>query len=173
MTLIKLGKIREDRVEIAFGTCTQNNDFEPDATRRRLHVSRQDFGLNEKGRVDEQSKHSRGGDQLVHHFQPLRSQFDVQRGDAREIAARLAQAGDIAKCHRVAPMLNTMGVVLLAALATGTAGLVLATITLTPRRTRSAAKPGSRSRPRSSGIRLRHSDLRRSRVLLGPDETPP
>jgi hypothetical protein len=38
-----------------------------------------------------------------------------------------------------------MGIVLLAALATGTAGLVLATMTLTPLRTRSAAKVGSRS----------------------------
>ena len=42
-------------------------------------------------------------------------------------------------------MLNTMGIVALAALATGTAGLALATITLTLRRTRSAAKGGSLS----------------------------
>jgi hypothetical protein len=36
----QLGKTLEGRVEISFGTRTQNMDFEPDATRRRLHISR-------------------------------------------------------------------------------------------------------------------------------------
>ena len=35
-------------------------------TRRRLHISRQDFRLSEIGRVSEQPKHGRSWDQLVH-----------------------------------------------------------------------------------------------------------
>ena len=39
----------------------------------------------------------------MQHLQPLRRKLRVQRGHAREVAARSVQAGDKSKLHRVAP----------------------------------------------------------------------
>ena len=69
-------------------------------------------------------------DQLVQQLQPLRPQLQVQIAHARDVAARPVQAGDKAELDRIVPLSNTIGIVVVAALAATAAGL-FATMTLT------------------------------------------
>ena len=67
----------------------------------------------------------RRGDQLVQQLQPLRPYLHVQRGHAREVAARSVQAGDKSKLRpgRL-PVMKTIGIVVVAAFAASAAGVL-------------------------------------------------
>ena len=137
----------EDRIEVAFGARMQDMELQPEGAGRRLQVSRLGLGNSGIGRVDEQGNDGRRGDQLVQQFQPLRPYLHVQDGHAREVAARSVQAGDKSEPRPGRPPIaKTIGIVVVAAFAASAAGVPLsATITVTWRRTRSAAIAGSRS----------------------------
>ena len=69
------------------------------------------------GRVDEHGHDGRRGDQLVQQFQSLRRYLHVQLGHARDVGRRSVQAGDEADLHGIAPVVKTMGIVVVAAFA--------------------------------------------------------
>ena len=78
-------------------------------------------------------------------LQPLRRDLNGQLGYARDVAARPVEAGDETELDRVAAFSNTIGIVVVAAFAASAAGVPVAAITATWRRTRSAANAGNRS----------------------------
>src|SRR5262249_24769003 len=90
----------EDRIEVALGARVQDMKLQPEGARRRLQISRQGLGTG-IGWIDEDRNDGCSRDQLVQHFQPLRSYFYGQRGDAREVTARSIEAGDEALLDRI------------------------------------------------------------------------
>ena len=73
-------------------------------------------------------------------LQPFRHDLQGQRRCAREVAARPVQAGDKSKLDRVARYKKTIGMVVVAAFAAITEGVVPVAITAAWRRTKSASR---------------------------------
>ena len=80
------------------------------------------------------------GHQLVQQLQPLWPLPPRSIGHARDVAARPVQAGDKAHSTGSPLVAKTIGIVVVAAFAASAAGVLVAAITATWRRTRSAAK---------------------------------
>src|SRR5262249_45182923 len=89
------------RIEIAFGAGMQRLELEPEGASRRLQVARKGFGKRGTGRVDEQGKNGRRGQQFVQQFEPFRPDLGVQIGHAGQVAAGSVQAGDKSNLYRV------------------------------------------------------------------------
>src|SRR5262245_62822111 len=74
---------------------------QPKRPRRELRVPRLTLGKL-IGWVDEERNDSRHGDDLMQQLELLRRNLHIQRGHARDVAARSAQAGDQSKLDWVA-----------------------------------------------------------------------
>ena len=98
------------------------------------------------GRIDEHGNTRGSGHQFAQKFQPLRRQLAGKKIDTGQVAARPARGWrqDQALTGS-SPILKTMGMVVVAALAANVAGEPNAAITATCRRTRSSANAGNRS----------------------------
>ena len=111
-----------------------------------LQVPRLRITYSGARRVDEQRDAGGRRKKLVQEFDPLRSHLCIQRHYAREVAAWSAQAGDKSKFDRIARYVeddrNRRG----RRLGRSVAGVLPPVkITVTSRRTRSAASAGNRS----------------------------
>src|SRR5262249_5584732 len=95
-------------------------------------------------RIDKHGDACGGGHQLAHELQALCRQLSTEDVDASQVAAGPGEAGDKAEPDRVFGNAEDDGIVVVASLA-AEAACALATITLTGRRTNSAASSGSRS----------------------------
>ena len=81
----------------------------------------------------------------MQHLEPLRDEFTHQKGHACDVASRPAEAADESELNRIASHREQIGMVVVAALAARTEGVVVATITSHLRCTNSAANAGRRS----------------------------
>ena len=123
-----LDQSREDRIEVAFGAGVEDMEVQPEGMSRRLQV---DCRSAAGRRVDQKSDDSRGGDQLVQQFQPLRRNYRVNwvtpvtlpPGRLR-LATRPSWTGSL-------PISKTIGMVVVAAFAASAAGVLVAAITVT------------------------------------------
>src|SRR5215831_11410358 len=95
------------------------------------------------GRIDQHGNAGSPRHQLSQQFQPLCRQLNYEKIDPRQVATRPGEARDKTMSDRVVPDDEHDGVAALAANAEAVPPV--AAITATPRRTRSAARLGSRS----------------------------
>ena len=117
----------------------------PEGAGRCLHFSQLRLGNNWIGRVDQRRNGGCRGEQFAHQFQPLRRNLHVQLSRTCHIATRSVQIGDKARRTGSLAVVKTIGIVVFAAFAVSAAGVLVAAITATCRRTRSAIKAGNRS----------------------------
>src|SRR5262249_19261587 len=133
-------------IDLAAAGSPEDLDLQPDVARRRFHVSRRGLRVGRMGRIDQHGNAGGSRHQLMHESQPLCHSSRLKKlipvrlppGRAR-LATRPSLTGS-------SPTLNTMGMVVVAALATNAEeGPPVAAIMATGRRTSSAASAGNRS----------------------------
>src|SRR6516164_7270070 len=134
--------------------------FQPEGLSRSPQASCSCLGKGGIGRVDEECNDARGGEKLVQQFQPLRATSSFNW-----VAPVMLPLGRLSLSTSPSligspPVWNTIGITVVAALAARAAGVLIATITVTCRCTRSAAIRGSRS--------YRPSAHRYSILMLSP-----
>jgi len=123
----------------------EDMELKPKQARGILSLSREGLGPHGIGRVDEERHGGGAGYQFVQQLQLLRRHLHVQRGHAGNIAARSPRLATNPSWTGSSAIWNTIGIVAVAALAASAAGRPVSAITLTCRRTRSAASAGNRS----------------------------
>ena len=121
-------------------------DLQPDGAPGGLRLSHVVLGIVQVSRIDEHGDTSNRGHQLAQKFQPLWHQFTEEKIDPCEVAARPGEAGDKTKLNGVfrdqEDDWNGRG----CGLGCDRRSMPpLATMTATCRRTKSAARAGSRS----------------------------
>ena len=120
-------------------------EVQPEGPRRFLCVSGLNLGNSRIGGIDDESDDGRLGQQLVHQLQPFRPDFQVQLSRAGHVAAGPRQAGDKAEADRVAAGGEDNRDRRGGHFAASAAGVLVAAMTVTCRRVKSAANSGSRS----------------------------
>jgi len=120
-----------------------NMNFEPKRLRGGLHFGRIGLVPRIVG-VNKDAERAGGGHQLTHESNLLLKQFGSEERDASDVAAGAAEIADEAQFDRSPPMLNTIGIVVVTALAAGAERPPSAAMTATWRWTRSAASNGTR-----------------------------
>ena len=118
--------------------------MQPERLRRHLRVFRLVLGTR-IGWVQKHTDYLGRGYQVVQQTHSLSHQLGIELGYARGVATGPVQARREAKLDRISGRLKTIGMIVVAALAARAAVVLVATITLTCRRTRSCATPGSLS----------------------------
>jgi hypothetical protein len=88
-----LGEGCESSVDLAFGGGFQDRELHPLGARSVLTVSHDALGIL-IGRVHQQDKSAGLGNQLGKQLKPLGHQFNVEKADTGEVAARPGEAGD-------------------------------------------------------------------------------
>src|SRR6516164_3450015 len=84
-------QVCEGRINVASATRVQDMELPPHRAGRHLQIFRLNIATG-KSRVNECSYGARVGEQLVQQLQSLPIRFRTQRGHAREVTARSAQA---------------------------------------------------------------------------------
>src|SRR3984893_1578689 len=103
------------------------------------------------GRIDQDGNPNGLGHQVVQQPQPLGGDIRDEKIDAGRVAARPSEAGDKTHLDRVCTDAETIGIVVVAALAASEAGLPPGVaITATGRRARTSMSGGGRSYSPSS-----------------------
>jgi hypothetical protein len=119
--------------------------FDGEALSGRRYEARLGCSEGVIGRIDEKRHCLCVRDKLMQQFQPLRRNFYAQLGHARYVAARPAEARNKAKLDRVGAQFKDDRDGCGRCLRRKRARVVVAAITATWRRTRSAANAGNRS----------------------------
>ena len=139
-----LDEVCEGRVDLAFAAGSKHDELQPSAPRRHLRLVQLQLGIRIV-RVHEHGDDGGIGNELVQQLQSLRREQIGEEGDARDIAARPVEAGDKSVLDRVAAETEDDRYRCGRGLGRERRDGVLAAITATRRRTRSAANAGSRS----------------------------
>src|SRR5215813_7710775 len=141
-----LHEARKDCVNVAVAAGGEDLDLAPNGQSRRLHVSSQGFGVRIFG-IDEHGKSLELRYQFVHEADLLCGNSPVMKLTPVVLPPGRLRLIARPACTGSPEAMKTMGMVAVAALATRVAAMPPGVaMTVTRRRTRSAAKSGSRSR---------------------------
>ena len=135
----------EDRIDVAAAARVEDLDMQPHGAPGGFHLARVKLRARRIARIHEDRDAGHCGHQLAQQLQPLGYQLAEEKVQPRQVAAGPGEAGDEPSLTGSSGIANTIGTVVVAALA-AMAGAVppLVTMAATCLRTRSAAMAGSR-----------------------------
>jgi hypothetical protein len=115
------------------GAGIENLDSQSHGASSQFHVSQRRFRSCSVGRVDKHGNTSGCGHQLAQEFQALCHQLGSEDINPCQVAARSVEAGNKIKPDGSSLTMNTIGTVMVAALAASAAGGPVAAMTVTRR----------------------------------------